>query len=164
MFCLLVSFNQAAPLSVPDEERVPVILPVPCAFTACMLHVHIFLPLLVHITHASFTHTGTRRNTQSHPYRKPTGNPHALARRQSVGFLLSMCAVAHLASVMFSILKCWCGGLLLVAGVGALSQGCACGPNPLINSASTGHRWQVGTETGCTPPLSFCRCQTLRSP
>lgn len=37
--------------------------------------------------------------------------------------------------------------------VGAVSQGCACGPNPLINSASAGRRWQVGTETGCTPPI-----------
>lgn len=37
--------------------------------------------------------------------------------------------------------------------VGALSQGCACGPNPLISSASTGCRWHIGTETGCTPPI-----------
>ena len=36
--------------------------------------------------------------------------------------------------------------------VGVLSQGCACGSNPLINSASAERRWQVGTETGCTPP------------
>lgn len=36
--------------------------------------------------------------------------------------------------------------------VGVLSQGCASGPNPLINSASAERRWQVGTETGGTPP------------
>lgn len=61
--------------------------------------------------------------------------------------------VCHFGSVMFSILTCWCGGFLLVGEAGALSQGCACGPNPLINSARTGRRWQVGTETGCTPPV-----------
>lgn len=31
-------------------------------------------------------------------------------------------------------------------GVGAASRGCGCELNPLINSASPGHRWQVGTE------------------
>lgn len=64
---------------------------------------------------------------------------------------LCLCHVFHI------IVLVWCvpaGG-----GVGALSQGCACGPNPLINSASTGHRWQVGTEKGCTPLQFFCCCQ-----
>lgn len=48
--------------------------------------------------------------------------------------------------------------------VGALSLGCACGLNPLINSAFTGRRWHVGTKTQCThTPVSY-HCQTWRSP
>ncbi|CAB1418512.1 unnamed protein product [Pleuronectes platessa] len=44
---------------------------------------------------------------------------------------------------MLAVLQCRCGGLLLVAGYGVLSQGCARGPNPLINSASAERRWQA---------------------
>lgn len=62
-------------------------------------------------------------------------------------------ACAHLASVIFFHIKVLVWWVPAGVRVGALSQGCACGPNPLISSASTGCRWHIGTETGCTPPI-----------
>lgn len=156
MFCLLVSFNQAALLSVPDEEGVLVIILV---LHCSLLHVQISSPLLVHPHTNTHMHPSTHRYTQKStvssikewPKRQPTCPCTSTVSGVSAQHVCSsppcLCHVFHIKVPVW-----WApaGGR-----VGALSQGCACGPNPLINSASTGHRWQVGTETGCTPPCLF---------
>lgn len=83
------------------------------------------------------------------PNRQPTCPCTSTVSRVSAQHVFSsppcLCHVFHI-----EVIVCWAPA---GSRVGALSQGCACGPNPLINSASTGRRWQVGTETGCTPPV-----------
>lgn len=155
-------FNQAALLSVPDEERVPVIPSVRRVPRCIPRHVRIFTHLLVH--HCTNAHTGTHTISaiKEWPNRQPTCPCTSAVSGVSAQHVCSsppcLCHVFHI-----KVLVWWApaGGR-----VGALSQGCVCGPNPLINSASAGRRWQVGTETGCThppPPSSSYCCQALRS-
>lgn len=62
--------------------------------------------------------------------------------------------VCYFGSVMFSILARWCGGFLLLGRGRVPVPGLCTWANSLINSARSGHRWQVGNDTGCatTPP------------
>lgn len=130
---------------IPSVRRVP----------RCILrHVRIFTHLLVH--HCTNAHTGTHTISaiKEWPNRQPTCPCTSAVSGVSAQHVCSsppcLCHVFHI-----KVLVWWApaGGR-----VGALSQGCVCGPNPLINSVSAGRRWQVGTETGCThppPPLVF---------
>lgn len=122
--------------------------------SASLLHVHIFTPLLVHP--CNHTHTSLHRQVHTHTHTQtsikewPTHMPLHVGSQWGfcsacVQYPPCLCHVFHIEVVVW-----WApaGG-----GVGALSLGCACGPNPLINSAGPGRRWQVGTETECTPPV-----------
>lgn len=90
---------------------------------------------------------------QSHPWRNyyQTDMPHALARHPLVGFLLSTCAVAHLASVMFSILKPRCGGLLLAAVRGSCPRAVRVGLIPSLTPPVLGADGRLAPE----PPRLF---------
>lgn len=151
MLCLLVSFNQAALLFVADDKRSP--HDPPCSLCCrvlhwSLLHVQSFIITCSHKCINASSHTQAYTQTHNEGMAKQTTHMPLHVDSQwgfcSACMLPCLCHVFHI-----NVLVWWvpAGG-----GVGALSQGCACGPNPLINSASTGCRWQVGTETGCTPP------------
>lgn len=138
-----------------DDTEVPVILLFPRFITACFVlyplssHPHINSSLHSQV----YTHThngGMAKQTTRMPLHVDSQQGFCSARMPPC-----LCHVFHI-----KVLVWWvpAGGR-----VGALSQSCACGPNPLINSGSTGRRWQVGIETGCAHLLSIYPCQTPRS-